>query len=100
MFSLIVGPVDMFAAAVLVALFISGGIFFTSWITTRRSRQSVDNDFYLAKLKEANAQALAVHRDDNVKEVRFAELALKKEIEWKRIDANMITSHTSDTESQ
>lgn len=82
MLQLIVGTVDLYSAAVLVALFFSIGIAVTTAIGKYRKNNEISNEFELAKIKL---------KDD--KEIVFAKLANDRDYKFKQLDQNLITSH-------
>lgn len=85
MLAWIVGNVDVPAGAVLVAFFamitITAGLF----IAHRRSRIEIDNDFQLAKIKQANAHEEALFDKDT-----------ERGFKMKQVEKNLITSHARD----
>ncbi len=82
MFKLLIGEVDLYSASVLVAMAAGLAIFCTTWIAQRRSRVEINNDFELAKIRQADETRLKL-----TKELDW------KEVEFKKIDGGMITSH-------
>lgn len=100
MLNLIVGNIDSAAALVLVTIFAGGTLITTSIIVKRRTVLEINNEFELGRMKEADAHALNLAQNTRAEKVALAEMALKREIEFKRIDSNMITSHSSSTEGQ
>lgn len=96
MLSWIVGNVDVPAAAVLIAFFIGLGIVVTTFLTTHKSKDDRD----LERLKLQNDAEVQKRRDDQAHESALAKIASNREIEFKRVDANMITSHSSSTASE
>jgi hypothetical protein len=97
MFSVLVGPVDFNSALVLCVLFTALGVVLTCAIASRRSRRDVDNEFALAKIKESNAQALAVQRDKDAFAMKQRVADQNFQIERDKIGQNLITSHSSST---
>ena len=100
MLNLIVGNIDSAAALVLVTIFAGGTLITVSIIVKRRTMLEINNEFELGKMKEADAHALNLAQNARVEKVALAEMAMKREIEFKRIDGGMITSHSSKTEGQ
>ena len=86
MLSQLIGPVDMNAAAVLVAISITLCIIITTMVAKRRSRRELEQEFELAKIKL---------RDE--RDIKAANLQNTRDLEFKRIDQNLITSHSSST---
>lgn len=93
MFSWIVGSVDWNAAAVLIAMFVALCITVSAAIAKRRSRVEINNEFALAKIKLLNEDEANKRQQQRQHEFDLGKLALEKEVEIKRIDANMLTSH-------
>jgi hypothetical protein len=93
MLNLIVGNVDSGAALVLVVIFAGATMITTSIIIKRRSVLEINNEFELGKMKEADAHALNLAQNARAEKVALAEMAMKREIEFKRIDGNAI-EHT------
>jgi len=82
MLSQFVGPVDVNAAFVLVAISITLCVVVTSTLVKRRSRQMINNDFELAKMKQHDDQT-----------VRMTQIASDRDYKFKQLDQNLITSH-------
>lgn len=93
MLSQIVGTVDLNSAAVLCIFFITTCIVITTVIARRRGKTDVHNEFELAKIKLHNEDANLRRDNDRQREYELGKLAMEKEVEFKRIDGNMITSH-------
>ena len=85
MLKLIVGDVDLYSGAVLVAMAIGAAVFCTTWIAQRRSRTEIANDFALAKLRQEDQTRL-----------ELTKIADRRVVELKKIDSGLITSHRSD----
>ena len=85
MLKLIVGDVDLYSGAVLVAMAIGAAVFCTTWIAQRRSRTEIANDFALAKMR---------HEDQT--KLEMAKIADRRDVELKKIESGLITSHRSD----
>jgi hypothetical protein len=98
MLSAIVGNVDWNAAAVLCIFFITLCVVTTALIAKRRSKTDVSNEFELAKIKLHNEDADAKRNNDRQREYELGKLAMEKEVQFKRIDGNMITSHARTSE--
>lgn len=96
----IIGNVDQNSAAVLIVLGICACVIVTSWIVRRRSRVDIEHDFELAKMKQRDAQAIAEGSQRSAHELQLAKIGSNRDIEMKRIEGGMITSHTSKTEVQ
>lgn len=82
MLKLMVGDVDMFSAAVLVAMSLAIAAFSTTWIARRRSRREIANEHELAKIKQADATQL--------EQARVAESWAHQN---KKLEQGLITSH-------
>lgn len=93
MFAKIIGTVDLNSALVLCVLFIALCIVTTTMIAKRRSTTDVKNEFELAKIKLHNEDQNLKRTNDRQREYDIAKFAMEKEVEFKRIDGNMITSH-------
>ncbi|EAQ35655.1 hypothetical protein NB311A_12564 [Nitrobacter sp. Nb-311A] len=93
MLSQIVGPVDFDSAAVLCVAFICLSIVATSLAVTRRSRPVLNQEFELAKIRLRNEDEANKRQTDAKRDCELARMASEREIEFKRIDANLITSH-------
>lgn len=92
MLSQIVGPVDFNSAAVLCVAFICLSVV-ASLVVTRRSRLLLDQEFDLAKIRLQNEDEASKRQTDAKRDYELARTASEREIEFKRIDANLITSH-------
>lgn len=85
----IIGNVDIFSAAVAIA--IGGGL--TIIVTTALMRQSpkkLEYDYKLAHLAQEHRHAEQVQNNDIAREKALAQIASTREIEFKRIDSGMI----------
>ena len=95
MFAWLVGNVDVPAAAVLVAMFIGIGIVSTVGIAQHMSERA-----YQVKMRELeNSDAQAERNVALQRDIELGKIASNREIEFKRIDTNMITSHSRDEDS-
>jgi hypothetical protein len=92
MLSQIVGPVDFNSAAVLCVAFICLSVV-VSLAVTRRSRLLLDQEFDLAKIRLQNEDEASKRQTDAKRDYELARMASEREIEFKRIDTNLITSH-------
>jgi hypothetical protein len=84
MLKFMVGEVDQYSGAVLIAMALGLAVFCTTWIATRRSKRALEMEHELAKLKQNDATRLEQER-----------IVAKWEYERKRLDQNLITSHRS-----
>ncbi len=89
----IVGVVDANSAAVLIAMAVCICVVVTTAIGRHRRRAEIANEFELAKIRLANERAGAEQQEDRRREFELAKLASEREVEFKRIDHNLITSH-------
>ncbi|MDR6304787.1 hypothetical protein GGQ85_002502 [Nitrobacter vulgaris] len=92
MLSQIVGPVDFNSAAVLCVAFICLSAV-ASLAVTRRSRLALDQELELAKIRLRNEDEASKRQTDAKRDYELARMASEREIEFKRIDTNLITSH-------
>jgi hypothetical protein len=89
MLSQIVGQVDFNSAAVLCVAFICLCVVATTLIAKRRSRPQFELDrIRLRNEDEADKRKIEAKRDCDL-----ARMASDREVEFKRIDSNLITSH-------
>jgi hypothetical protein len=93
MLSQIVGPVDFNSAAVLCVAFICLSVVATSLVVKQRSRLLLDQEFDLAKIRLQNEDEASKRQTDAKRDYELARMASEREIEFKRIDTNLITSH-------
>jgi hypothetical protein len=92
MLSQIVGPVDFNSAVVLCVAFICLSVV-ASLVVTRRNRLALDQEFELAKIRLRNEDEASKRQTDAKRDYELARTASEREIEFKRIDTNLITSH-------
>jgi hypothetical protein len=93
MLSEIVGPVDFNSAAVLCVAFVCLSVVAVSLAVKRRSRLVLDQEFELAKIRLHNENEAGNRQIDAKRDCDLARMASEREIEFKRIDTNLITSH-------
>lgn len=85
------GSVDPVAAGfALVAFAGMITIIITSMIVKRRSKLELNHEFEIGKLKLYNEDEQAKRNNQRSLEVSLAEMGLKRELEFKRIDSGMI----------
>lgn len=100
MLSYIVGHVDINSAAVLVSFFgmvtIIGGI----WFAKRRSRIEIDNDFELAKIKQADEQASWAKKNAAAHSETQYKLETDRLMKMGQVEKGLITSHKSNTKDE
>ena len=95
MFAWLVGNVDVPAAAVLVAMFIGIGIVSMVGIAQHMSERA-----YQVKMRELENSDVQAERNVALQhDIELGKIASNREIEFKRIDTNMITSHSRDEDS-
>jgi len=100
MFQWIIGHVDQNSAAVLIVLSICLCVVGTSLIVRRRSKVDVEHEFELAKMKQRDTVHAQMEAQKLEHERALARLTADTEVNVKRIDSGMITSHSSKTEGQ
>lgn len=93
-----VAPDPVVGAIAIAVGFIMLGIFATTWLARRRSRQDISNDFELAKLKVSAEAEASARIASNAHKERMADIASKEAVERERIGQNLITSHSRDSE--
>jgi hypothetical protein len=93
MLSQIVGQVDFNSAAVLCVAFVCACVVATTLIAKRRSRLVLNQEFELAKIRLRNEDEASKRQTDAKRDYELAKMASEREIEFKRIDSNLITSH-------
>lgn len=89
----IVGPVDVFSAAVAIAF--GGGA--TIMITTalaRTPRRKLDLDFEVEKIRLENSDKASARDSDVNREVNLGKIIANKEVEVKRIENHMVDLNT------
>jgi len=96
----IVGNVDANSAAVLIMLSVCLCVAGTALIVRRRTKVDVEHEFELAKMKLRDAREAEAVAQKSRHELAMARLAADTDVNIKRIDSGMITSHTSRTEAQ
>lgn len=90
MLSSLVGPVDVPAAAVLIAFFIGCGIVATTFLTVYSSKQEITNKFELAKMAQAAETQIKLEAYKRDADKDMARLTSQREIEFKRIESGMV----------
>lgn len=92
----IVGAIDIPAAFMLVALFVTICIVVTTMIVKRRSNLEMNNEFALAKIRLADAQTLAIDDAAKKHEQKLASQSANFRLEEQKIERGLLTSHTKD----
>lgn len=90
MFRYITGDIDVPAAAVMITLFICIALAITTWMATYKTDNQQKREFEIERLKLDNSDRQSQRVIDKETKVDLASLALKKEIEFKRIDSGML----------
>ena len=92
MFSFIVGvPIDPVAGALALGiLFITVCIFLSIYIARRRSRQEIDNDFQLAKIKQKDYADSIEKQSQRSHEEALLRLDSNKQIEFRKIETGLL----------
>jgi len=85
----IIGPVDVFSAAVAIATGV-GVTIITTTALARTPRRKLDLDYQLEKIKLANADAANARNWDVEREVKLGKIAADKQVEVARIENGMI----------
>ena len=65
----------------------------TSLVVKQRSRLLLDQEFDLTKIRLQNEDEASKRQTDAKRDYELARMASEREIEFKRIDTNLITSH-------
>lgn len=89
----IVGPVTVESSAVLCFIAVALCIIITTAIAKRRSRRDVENEFELAKIKEANAQSLNERRLANEQEAKLFGLETTRQAELEKVRAGLLVGY-------
>jgi hypothetical protein len=87
MLAYLIGPIDANGAIATVAVCGLVTITLTAWIAKRRSRVEINNDFELAKIKEADAL-----------QINMAQVQRARDVALAKYQQNLITSHSSTSE--
>ena len=92
MFALILGgPLDPIAGGLALAvMFVTICVFVTSYISVRRSRQEVDNDFQLAKIKQHDYAEFQEHQSQRAHEESLLRIDANKQIEFKKVETGLL----------
>ena len=90
MLSWLVGNVDVPAAGVLIAMFVAMAIVATTFLTLYSSKQETANKFELAKMAQSAGTARQDQLDRLQHEKDLAQIAMKREVEIKRIDSGLV----------
>jgi len=85
----IIGPVDVFSAAVAIATGV-GVTIITTTALARTPRRKLDLDYQLEKIKLANADNANLRSNDVQREVELGKIASKQIVEVARIENGMI----------
>jgi|SRR5882724_514375 len=92
MFALILGgPIDAIAGALaLGVMFVTICVFVVAYINKRRSRQEIDNDFQLAKIKQHDYTVSLDKKTQFDHEEALLRLDANKQIEFRKIETGLI----------
>lgn len=92
MFTLIVGnAIDPVAGALALGImFITICVFVTTYIGRRRSRQEIDNEFQLAKIKQKDYAELAERQSQRTHEESLLKLDSYKQIEIRKVETGLL----------
>lgn len=90
MLSVIVGNVDFNAALVLCVAFVVVCIMVCSAIVKLQSKQHLDFQFEIDKMKLANEDRNLLRNNERQREYDMAKLATEKDVQFKRIESGMI----------
>ena len=88
MLAALIGPIDMNGAIAIVAICIMFMVVVTTYIDKRRSRVEINNDFELAKIKQADSAEATLSREQRIRDVELAQ-----------IQQGMITSHSRSSDA-
>jgi hypothetical protein len=91
--SSVIGPVDVFQAAVAIGLGISATIVVTTALA-RTSGKKLEMDYKLALIKQEQELAVVTQRQDIDREVKLGQIIANKEVEVKRIENHMVDLNT------
>jgi hypothetical protein len=91
--SSVIGPVDVFQAAVAIGLGIGGTIVVTTALA-RTPRKKLEMDYKLALIKQEQDLSIVTQRQDIDREVRLGQIIANKEVEVKRIENHMVDLNT------
>jgi len=92
MFAFILGgPIDPIAGALaLGVMFVTICIFVTTYIARRRSRQEINNDFILAKIKQQDYANSLEKQSQRSHEEALLKLDSYKQIEIRKVETGLI----------
>lgn len=85
----IIGPVDVYSAAVAIATGV-GVTIITTTALARTPRRKLDLDYELEKIKLANADADRARQSDVEREVKLGKIAADKQVQVARIESGMV----------
>lgn len=85
----IIGPVDVYSAAVAIALGAGATIMVTTALA-RTPRRKLDLDYEVQKITMANADRDAARKSDVSREVQLGKIAADKQVEVSRIEHGMV----------
>lgn len=86
----IIGPVDIYSAAVATVMAAGGTVVVTTLIARYQTRRKTDQQFELERLKLHNADAESARINDVNREVRLGQIAATRQVDIARIEGGMI----------
>lgn len=86
----IVGPVDIYSAAVAIAFGVGVTVLATTSVAKYQSRRKADQSFELEKLRLQNADSDSARQSDVGREVKLGQIAANRQVEIARIEGGMI----------
>lgn len=90
MLSAFVGPVDVPAAGVLIALVVAAAVVASTFLTVYVSRDKRAHDFTMAKLTLEADTSLKLANSNANHEATLARIAADRDVQFKRVDSGMI----------
>lgn len=90
MLAYIVGSVDTYSAAVLIAIAVTLCIIITTAIGKRRGKRELEMQFEVDKQKLRNEDMQNQRVNDRAREFELAKIASERDVQFKRIDTGLI----------
>lgn len=92
MFAFILGgPIDAIAGALaLGVMFVTICVFVVAYINKRRSRQEIDNDFQLSKIKQHDLAEYQEHQSQRAHEEALLKIDANKQIEFRKVETGLL----------
>lgn len=91
-----VGPVDVPAAAVLIAIAIGGAVILTTMIASWRTKEEEVHKFELAQMARSAETSIRMAALNAERERDMGRIMANKEIEFRKIDTGLIDMKASD----